>query len=189
MATVVADMSMSLDGFVAAPDGGIDHVFSWYAKPQPPSLPSEGPSDPESVGLRVIVAGRRTFEQAKGWGGHHPTGVPVIVLTHMVPDGWPHAGGTVSFNTEGIESAMEQAQAVAGEGVIALATPTIFQQCLNLGMVDRIQVKIVPVLIGQGIRYFGDLVGDAVELENPTITEGNGVTHMHYDVRRGDRVV
>ena len=67
MATVVADMSMSLDGFVAGPHDGVDRVFAWYRKPQPASQPTEGPSEPGAAGLRVIVTGRRTFNTAEGW--------------------------------------------------------------------------------------------------------------------------
>ena len=82
--------------------------------------------------------------------------------------------------TDGIESAIKEAEAIAGDGVIALGSPSIIQQCLNLGMVDRIQVKVVAVLLGAGIRLFGELAGDPVELENPTVVECNGVTHLRY---------
>jgi hypothetical protein len=64
MATVVADMSMSLDGVAADPDDGVDRVFAWYSKPQPESQPAEGPSEAGAAGPRVIVAGRRTFNTA-----------------------------------------------------------------------------------------------------------------------------
>ncbi len=182
MSTVVADMSVSLDGFVADPAGGVDRVFAWYAKPQPASQAADGVAEAEASGLRVIVYGRRTFEQARGWGGEHPTGAPVIVVTRNMPEGWPRRGAAVSFVTDGIESAMKQAEATAGDGVIALGSPSIIQQCINLGLVDRIQVKVVPVLLGAGIRLFGELTGDPVELENPTVVEGNGVTHLYYRV-------
>jgi len=83
MATVVADMSMSLDGFVADPADGVERLFAWYGKPQPEaSTRRQGRG-----GLGVIVYGRRTFETAKGWGGKHPMGVPVIVVTHRLPEG------------------------------------------------------------------------------------------------------
>ena len=113
----------------------------------------------------------------------------MIVVTEQVPDGWPCPGSPVSFVTDGIEAAMRKAEEIAGDGVIALASPSIFQQCLGLGMVDRIQVKVVPLLLGEGIRYFGNLAGDPVELENPAVTEGNGVTHLHYRVPRRDTAV
>jgi dihydrofolate reductase len=139
MSTVVADMSVSLDGFVADPAGGVDRVFAWYGKPQPAAQPVEPIGQAAAFGLRVIVYGRRTFDQAKGWNGQHPTRAPVIVVTHEVPDGWPRKGSTASFVTSGVESALREAEA-------------------------------------------GDLAGGPVELENPTVVEGNGVTHLHYAV-------
>ncbi|MGO9752294.1 MAG: dihydrofolate reductase family protein [Solirubrobacteraceae bacterium] len=182
MSTVVADMSVSLDGFVADPAGGVERVFAWYAKPQPAAQLAEPSGEAAAIGLRVIVYGRRTFEQANGWDGQHPTGAPVIVVTHELPDGWPREGSTVSFVTDGIEHAINKAAAIAADGVIALGSPSIIQQCLNLGVVDRIQVKLVPVLLGAGIRLFADLAADPIDLENPEIVEGNGVTHLHYAV-------
>src|SRR5579884_500319 len=154
MSTVVADMSVSLDGFVADPAGGVDRVFAWYGKPQPAAQPTEPSREGGAFGLGVIVYGRRTFEQAKGWGGQHPTGAPVIVVTHEVPDGWPRENSSVSFVTDGIESAMKHAEAVAGDGVIALGSPSIIQQCLDGG---PDQVKVVPLLLGAGIRLLGEL--------------------------------
>lgn len=108
MPAVVADMSMSLDGFIADPNDGVDSVFAWYGKPQPPRQ-AEGAPERDSPGLGVIVYGRRTFEVAKGWDGKHPMGVPVIVVTHSIPQGWPRPGSTVMFVTGAIEHAIEQA--------------------------------------------------------------------------------
>ena len=187
MSTVVADMSVSLDGFVADPAGGVDRVFAWYGKTQPAARATEPSGEAAAFGPRVIVYGRRTFDQAQGWNGRHPTGAPVIVVTHEVPDGWPREGSTVSFVTDGIESAISEAAAIAADGVIALGSPSIIQQCLNLGMVDRIQAKMVPVLLGAGTRMFGEIAGDPIELEDPTVIEGNGVTHLHYVVPSGGR--
>jgi dihydrofolate reductase len=109
----------------------------------------------------------------------------VIVVTHEVPEGWPREKTTVSFSTGGIESAMREAAEIAGDRIVALGSPSIIQQCLDLGLVDRIQVKVVPVLIGDGIRLFGPLADPPIELGDPEISAGNGVTHLHYDVKRG----
>lgn len=183
MARVVADMSVSLDGFVADPDDGVGQVFAWYGKPQPEKSPREPAGEADAMGLGVIVYGRRTFDLAHGWDGRHPTGAPVIVVTHSVPAGWPREDSTVSFDTAGIESAMATAGKIAGDDkVIALGSPSIIQQCLDLGLVDRVQVKLVPVLLGDGIRMFGPLSTAPVELGNPVVFEGNGVTHLYYDV-------
>ena len=178
---VVADMSMSLDGFVADLEDGVDRVFAWYSKPQPPR--QTAPSvDRDSPGLGVIVYGRRTFEVDNGWGGNHPTGAPVIVVTHNVPDGWPRPDSTVLFNTEGIDSAIEQAKEIAAGKDVALGSPKIIQQCLDRGLVDRLQVNLVPLLLGNGIRFFENLATPPIELEGPVVGEGNGVTHLSYRV-------
>jgi dihydrofolate reductase len=183
MTTVVADMSVSLDGFVADSADRADKVFTWYGKPQPERSPREPSGEADAMGLGVIVYGRRTFEVAHGWDGRHPTGAPVVVVTHSIPAGWPRENSTVSFDTGGIESAMATAAKTAAGDVIALGSPSVIQQCLALGMVDRIQVKVVPVLLGGGIRMFGTLT-DPVELSDPDVTEGNGVTHLYYKVAR-----
>jgi dihydrofolate reductase len=184
MATVVADMSVSLDGFVADTADRADKVFTWYGKPQPEQSPREPTGEADAMGLGVIVYGRRTFEVANGWDGRHPTGAPVVIVTHSVPGGWPRPDSTVSFDTVGIESAMATAAKLAGDKTIALGSPSIIQQCIALGMVDRIQVKVVPVLLGDGIRLFGTLAGGPVELDDPVVTQGNGVTHLYYDVAK-----
>lgn len=180
-ATVVADMSMSLDGFVADLEDGVDRVFAWYSRPQPPRRAADS-ADRDSSGLGAIVYGRRTFEVAKGWGGNHPTGAPVIVVTHSVPDGWPRPDSTVLFNTEGIDSAIEQAREIAAGKDIALGSPKITQQCLDRGLVDRLQVSLAPLLLGKGIRFFENLATAPIELDQPVVSEGNGVTHLSYRV-------
>jgi dihydrofolate reductase len=107
-------------------------------------------------------------------------GVPVIVVTHAVPEGWPRPDSTVMFVTDGIESAIEQAKAIAQEKDVALGSPSVTQQSLDLGLVDWIQVSLVPLLLGSGIRYFEDLTTAPIELDGPAISEGNGVTHLSY---------
>jgi dihydrofolate reductase len=184
MATVVADMSVSLDGFVADAADRADKVFTWYGKPQPEQSPREPTGEAEAMGLGVIVYGRRTFEVAHGWNGRHPTGAPVVIVTHSVPDGWPRPDSTVSFDTAGIQSAMATAAEIAGDRVIALGSPSVIQQCLALGLVDRIQMKVVPVLLGDGVRLFGTHAGVPIELHDPQITPGNGVTHLYYNVAK-----
>ena len=174
---VVADMSMSLDGFVADLDDGVDRVFEWYGKSQP-----ERRAQPNGVrpGLGAIIYGRRTFEAANGWNGEHPLGVPVIVLTHGVPDGWPRPDSMVSFNTEGVQSALAQAREIAPGKDIALGSPKIIQQCLEHRLVDRLQVSLVSLLLGDGIRLFENLSSAPLQLETPFVSEGNGVTHLAY---------
>jgi len=108
----------------------------------------------------------------------------VFVVTHTVPEGWPREDAPFTFVTDGPESAVRQAQAVAGDKVVAVATPTITQQLLDAGLLDEIAVNLVPVLLGEGIRFFDNLAGSPVKLEGPTVIEGTDVTHLHYRVRK-----
>jgi dihydrofolate reductase len=117
-------------------------------------------------------------------GGSHPMGRPVVVVTHSVPDGWPCEGAPVTFVTDGIESAIEKAKAIAGDKVVGVNGGTIARQCLNAGLLDEIWVDVVPVLLGGGTPFFDELTGAPVELEGPvSVVEGTDVTHLRYRVR------
>ncbi len=195
MATVVANMSMSLDGLVADPTDDVGPLFDWFLHGEV-TVPSADPrwsfhtSEASARHLReglanvgALLCGRRLFDHTGGWGGSHPTGVPVFVVTHSVPDGWPREDAPFTFVTDGIERALEHAKATAGEKMVAVASPNIAQQLLNLGLLDEIQVDLVPVLLGKGIRFFDNLSGTPVALETPKVTEGIGVTHLNYRVK------
>lgn len=196
MATVVADMSMSLDGFIADPSDNVGPLFDWFLHGEV-TVPSADPrwsfhtTEASAAHLRnalanvgALVCGRRLFDLAGGWGGSHPMGVPVFVVTHTVPDGWPRADAPFTFVTDGLESAIAQAKATAGAKIVAVASPTVAQQCLNAGLLDEISVSLVPVLLGAGIRFFDNLAGAPVALEDPRVIEGAGVTHLTYHVRQ-----
>ena len=179
MATVIASMSMSLDGFVADTADGTDRLFAWYA-----DLNDASSALLQDVGkdLRTILVGRRTFDTAAGWGGSHPLGVPVFIVTHSPPDGWDDAPFT--FVTEGIESTVSQATAAAGDGIVGVSGADVVQQCIKAGLVDEIAIDLVPVLLGAGISFFAN-VGTRTELEGPRVVEGNGVTHLSYRIKGG----
>ncbi|MGZ3598772.1 MAG: dihydrofolate reductase family protein [Ktedonobacterales bacterium] len=191
----MANMSMSLDGFIADPSDGVEHLFGWYNNGDV-TVPTADPrwtfhtSAASAAYLRetfanvgALVAGRRLFDVANGWGGNHPAGVPVFVVTHSVPDGWPRDDAPFTFVTEGIESAVAQAKSVAGDKITSVASANIAQQCLNAGLLDAIAVDLVPVLLGKGIRFFDHLTSAPVELEDPRVIEGTRVTHLYYRVK------
>ena len=196
MPGVVAIMSMSLDGFVADPGDGVEEVFDWYFNSGEVEFEAGG-SDPmtfrvseASAGhlralwseLGAVLTGRRTFDRAQGWGGNHAWG-PAYVLTHEVPDGWPKPGSTVNFVTDGIEIAVRQAKAgAAGKSVGVHGADTI-QQCLEAGLLDELSIDLVPVLLGSGVRLFGNPNGGPVTLGDPSVVQGVGVTHLRYRVR------
>jgi dihydrofolate reductase len=192
---VVANMSMSLDGFVADPTGGVGELFDWYnAGPVAVTMPGEHQARHASMSaasaeylnaklgsLGALIAGRRLFDYAEGWGGAHPAGVPVFVVTHAAPGDWPHPGFT--FVTNGVASAIKQASEVAGDRCVTIASPDIAQQAMTAGLLDEISVDLVPVLFGGGIRFFGELAGHVL-LEDPEVVPGTRVTHLTYRVRK-----
>jgi dihydrofolate reductase len=195
MTKVIANMSMSLDGFIADPSDGVEHLFKWYGNGDVP-VPTAQPdrtfrtSAASAEHLReafdtigALVSGRRLFDLTGGWGGNHPAGVPVFVVTHNVPDDWPRDDAPFTFVTSGVESAIEQAKATAGDKYVGVASANIAQQCLNAGLLDEIRVDLIPVLLGDGIRFFDLLKGTPVHLDDPKVIEGTGVTHLHYRVR------
>jgi dihydrofolate reductase len=111
-------------------------------------------------------------------------GRPVVVVTHSVPEGWPREHAPFAFVTDGIESAIEQASALAGDKAVGVNGGTIARQCLNAGLLDEIWVDLVPVLLGGGTPFFDQLNGAPVELEGPTsVVQGTDVTHLRYRVR------
>jgi dihydrofolate reductase len=192
MGKLIADMSMSLDGKIATPDDDISRLARWFFEgdtevaPGAPFRVSGGSAKLmrdalENVG--AIIGGRRYFDLADGWGGRHPMGVPVYVLTHEPLADWP-ADSTIHFVTDGLESAVAQARAAAGDKDIGIATPGTVRQCLDAGILDELQINLVPVVLGEGLPYFEGIAG-TVELEGPEVVEGIGVTHLRYRVVRG----
>jgi len=195
MADVIANMSMSLDGFVADPEDRIDHLFEWFGNgdvevPTAVDWATFKTSEASAKMLRdamenvgALITGRRLFTLTQGWGGAHPMGVPVFVVTHEEPADWPHPDAPFTFVTDGLESAVEQAKKTAGEKNVAVASTTIAQQCLNLGLLDGIQVDLIPVLLGSGVRFF-DHLDATTKLTGPEVVEGTGVTHLSYRIKR-----
>ncbi len=134
-----------------------------------------------SVGAAIV--GRRLFDFIGGWGGTSPLGCPVFVVTHTVSEGWPRADAPFTFVTAGVDSAVAQAKTAAGEGLVEVSGPNVIQQCLNAGLIDEVRISLVPVLLGEGIRFFDNLSGTPVQLEDPRVIEGTGVTHLSYRVK------
>jgi dihydrofolate reductase len=195
MSKVVAIISMSLDVYVADPSVGVTDVFDWYFNSgdvefhtgggDPMTFKVSGPSARHlrdlTSRLGAMLTGRRTFDVAQGWGGNHAWG-PAFVVTHQIPPGWPRPNSTVSFVTDGIESAVQQAKAAAAGKSVGVHGADTIQQCLNAGLMDELYIDIAAVLLGSGVRLFDRLAGTPAVLGNPTVIQGVGVTHLHYPV-------
>jgi dihydrofolate reductase len=193
MTKLIADMSMSLDGRVADTGDDISRLTRWFfdgdteVAPGAPFKTSENSAQllREALGsVGAIIGGRRYFDLAAGWGGRHPMGVPVYILTHEPPADWP-ADSTIHFVTDGLESAVAQAREAAGGRDIGVATPGAVRQCLDAGLLDELQVNLIPVVLGKGVPFF-DGIAREVSLEGPQVIEGMGVTHLRYRVAAAD---
>ena len=196
MGTVGTGFSMSLDGFVAAPGDDVSRLFQWYSSGATDEVPlGQGTEKVSAEGAQLIreagnatgalVAGRRLFDLTNGWGGRHPLDVPVVVVTHStdsVAPEWLREGSIFTFVTDGVESAIATAKAIAGEKNVAVASPSIVRQCITSGLLDEIHIDLVPVLLGDGIRLFGGLGVGLVELESTRATATPGVMHLTFRI-------
>jgi len=202
MGKVATGLSMSLDGFIVGPndgpeaplgDGG-ERLFRWYSGgdteyrlPGTEMVSNVSPASAELLGethskMGAFVTGRRTFDITNGWGGRPPLGVPTFVVTHTVPQEWVYEGSPFTFVTDGVESAVEQARAVAADKNVAVGVASIAQQCIRAGLLEEIHVDLVPVLLGDGVRLFDHLGTEPIELESTRVIEGAGVTHLTFRV-------
>src|SRR5512137_255258 len=146
MGKVTSGFSMSLDGFVAGPHDEVDRVFKWYFSGNADQEVSSGDEvfkmtregaeliQEASRGVGVLVSARRTFDIAHAWGGKHPMNVPVVVVTHHVPQEWAKEGSPFTFVTDGVQSAIAKARQIAGDKDVVVGAPSIVQQCLEAGL-------------------------------------------------------
>jgi dihydrofolate reductase len=146
MSKVIAGFSMSLDGFVADPDDGVDQVFKWYSAGGTDAevmtgdgtfeMSREGAEFIEEAGqgAGVLVTARRTFDLAHAWGGKHPMDVPMVVVTHRVPEEWAgREGSPFTFVTEGVPKAIDTARQIAGDKDVVVGAPASPGSACNSG--------------------------------------------------------
>jgi dihydrofolate reductase len=214
MARLTLDISMSLDGFVAGPNQTLDEplgeggeqlhewAFATRGFREAHGL-SGGETNvdsevvEESVGKTgATVMGRRMFSGGEGpweddpnadawWGDDPPFHHPVFVLTHHAREPVTKEGGTTfTFVTNGIESALEQALAAAGDKDVAVGGgANVAQQYLEAGLLDELQIHLVPVLLGDGVRLFGNHLGsEQPALECTRVIDSPAATHLRYRV-------
>ncbi len=131
----------------------------------------------------AVVAGRGTFEPAGGWGGDHHDGVPIFILSRREPDGEKGQWPLVTYVGD-VVSAMRQAKEAAGDKNVLVHGAGTAQLALAAGVLDELEIHLIPVLFGQGRRLFDHLDPEHIELERTRVLEGDGVTHLHYRVRR-----
>ena len=204
MGKVHVDMSMSLEGFVAGPNAGPHNALgdgghriqqwmydleSWrerQSREGGQTNQDDEVSKERFARTGAYVMGRRMFDEGEvGWPDPPPFRAPVFVLTHQGREPWVRQGRTTfTFVTEGIESALEQARAAAGEKDIQISGGAdIVGQYIDAGTVDELQIHLAPVLLGDGVRLFDRIdTEDAVELEVTRVIDSPRVTHLRYRV-------
>ena len=201
MSSTVLYMSMSLDGFIAGPnesptnalgDGG-DRLHEWV-------FPGAEGGDFDAAAARLsgvnrqiydefmstgaVVAGRGTFEPAEGWGGDHHDGVPIYILSRNPAPDWAAGWPNVHYVSD-LEAAIRDAKNAAGDKNVLVHGSGIAQRAINAGILDEIQIHLVPIIFGEGRRLFEHLGVELRELERIRVLEGEaGVTHLRYRVTR-----
>jgi dihydrofolate reductase len=201
MAKVVIDLTMSLDGFITGPNpdqehglglGEGSHLHDWYFRGKTaskysefikPTEGSEAIADEVFTTVGAMVVGRRFYDIVGGWGGSHPIkGVPVFIVTHREPPQIPRGTTPFTVVTEGLESAVQQAKAAAGDKTVTVGGANIAQQCLKMGVVDEIVVHVAPLLLGDGTRLFEHLGNNSIRLKKTEVIDTPNVTHLRYRV-------
>jgi dihydrofolate reductase len=181
---VVIGAAVSLDGFMADRQGDVGRLY--------PDLAALRETEPLQAAIRTtgaVVMGRRAFAMGNpdDYVGNYEFQVPIFVLTHAAPSKPPKQDErlTFTFVTDGVESAIRRAKAAAGaRDVTVVGGASTFQQVLNAGLADELQLDMRPVLLGAGLRLFGDLDTAPIELERLRVLELPGFTHLAFRVLR-----
>ena len=204
MSSTVLYMSMSLDGFITGPNASIDNplgdggqrLHEWIF-PVNPEDDHKGAAQQLRAGANrqiydeimatgAVIAGRGTFEGAGGWGGDHHDGVPIYILSRNPAPDWAANWPAVHYVSD-LDAAFRDARHAAGDkNVLVHGAGVIAQRALTAGLLDELEIHLVPVLFGDGRRLLGHLGIEHGELERTRVLEGDGgVTHLHYRVRHG----
>jgi dihydrofolate reductase len=191
-------MSMSLDGFIAAPNDrpdnpggdGFMRLHDWLGfgdqEPGPNVQGSPGAGADFLAEIRAtgaVLVGRRTFDQAGHFDGDHHGGVRIFVPSHRPPDPVDASHPLVTYVQDGIERAMTQAKAAAGDRDVLVHGAYTAQRALEAGVLDELQIHQIPVLLGDGLRLF-DVLPSRIELEILRVIDTPEATHIRYRVRR-----
>jgi dihydrofolate reductase len=192
MGKVVSEISMSLDGFATDPQAGVGtplegedpgrlHDWRFDAKTEADAAIV----DEMYASTGAVVIGRRMFDVGfEPWGNPPPFGMPVFVVTHEEREPLPMQGGTTyTFVSDGIQAALDQARAAAGDRNVGIwGGANIIKQYLRAGLLDEMQIHLIPVLLGGGIRLFEDLDPEGIELRKASSIETPSATHLRYEV-------
>ena len=180
MGRVFLDLAVSLDGFIAGPEGQDGGLHDWY-------FAAEGAAEEIKAellsGIGAIILGHTAFGSAPD-GFDTPYQVPHFILTHTPLPTAERGGATFTFVTTGLQSALAQAKAAAGGRDVCVAGGAdVAGQFLTAGLLDEVQLHLAPVLLGGGLPLFGAL-GQHTRLEHLRTVDSAHATHLTYRIRR-----
>lgn len=182
MAKVILGVNMSLDGFIHDANGSVAPLY--------PDFEAFQQSEQLQASIRstgAVVMGRRSFEMGDPdfYADHYEFQTPIFVLTHHPPEQMPKQNEqlTFTFVSDGVESAIAQAKAAAGDkDVMIVGGADVAQQCLRAGLVDEIEVDIMPLLLGEGLRLLDKLGKQTIHLEQLSMEQspvGGGISLVY----------
>lgn len=208
MGKIILSVSMSLDGFIAGsnytkkePMGeNGERLHDWMFKGSgeatidraASNIPGRERYKMEQANAEVLqdvfaasgafLMGRRWFDHGEHVWGNDTFPAPVFVVTHRNRQTLQKGKTSYTFVTDGLESAVKQAKAAAGDKHVTTGGADIPRQLIKAGLLDEILISLVPVLLGRGVKLFDDSLRLFTELERISVVEGEGVTHMRYNV-------
>lgn len=184
MGKVILGMTMSIDGFINDRSGSVERLY-----PDLAALRDTEPLRESILNTGAVVMGRNSFAMAEDpdwFAADYEYQVPIFVLTHQPPKRQPKEVGklTFTFVTDGIESAIMQAKAAAGDkDVNVIGAASTAQQCLKAGLADELHIDIMPVFLGEGLRPFEGIDKEQLQLERMKVMElPAGRTHLEFRV-------
>ncbi len=197
MSNSILDMSMSLDGFVAGPnetpenglgDNGA-RLHWWFGArgDAPVGAPEPASADEEVIGELMasgaVLAGRGTVEPAGWWDGDHHDGVPIFILTRTKTDADVEQWPLITVLSD-VREAMSRAKEAAGDRDVLVHGVGAARAALSAGVLDEVQLHLVPTVLGEGRRLFEGIGAEPHEFELTRTIQGSGVTHLRYRVLR-----
>jgi dihydrofolate reductase len=197
MGKVVAQAVVSLDGYIAYEDNSVGPLFDWYGNGDVTirandswefnvSRASADYIQPFWDDIKVTVIGRVLFDEFDGWAGKPASADELVVVTHRpLPEEWLARFPDAPFHTaDSVESGIALAKKLAGDGVVCVTAGDVAGQAFSAGLIDEVALEVVPVVFGEGKRFFGEHAG-TVLLENPDVViQGDRVLHLRYTVKR-----
>jgi dihydrofolate reductase len=194
MGLITSAHSVSVDGFIADASFRGDRLQTWLRTGDTPSRLNPAFTMwarsarffDEGVGrCGAVISGRRTYEVSDSWGGHGPMPpLPLFVVTHRVPEQIPDGDPAYTFVTDGVESAIEQAQRAASGKDVVLMGASMVQQAVIAGLLDEIVISVVPITLGAGVRLLEGFGPETCQLDVTSVVAAPGVTHLTYAVLR-----